>query len=157
MTAQVSEKLIYKGETLQLCSVPLSGYLSAVGSEEKFSAPHTALWRGYVGTWTIEDGHLYLVKLVGYVNQGSEVGLSHLFPDYPDGVFAHWFTGELRCPMVEMLRYVHAGFASTCEQDLFIQVDKGVVVSERIVSNGVGTGKSSSGYSVGALTTIGSE
>ena len=36
-----------------------------------------------------------------------------------------------------MLNYVHGGYASQYEQDLFIEVVRGVVVSERLVVNGV--------------------
>lgn len=81
--------------------------------------------------------------------------MSYVFPDFPDGVFAHWYTGELRCPMGELLNYVHGGYGSTYEQDLFIEVENGVVVNERVEGNGVGTGKGGNGYSVGAMTVFG--
>jgi len=160
MTAQAAEVLIYKGEKLSLCTNPLGSYLEEVSSPIKFRATSTALWRGYIGTWTIEGGRLYLVKLRGYINKNDdvdEVGLSFLFPDYPDGVFAHWYSGELRCPMGELLNYVHGGYGSTYEQDLFIEIDKGVVVSERLVGNGVGTGKGGDGYVLAAMTTLGKD
>jgi hypothetical protein len=158
MTAQASESLIYKGERLSLCSNPLGLYLKSSATSVSFYSPSTALWRGYIGTWAIEAGRLYLVKLKGFVQfdgRVDEVGLSHLFPDYPDGVFAHWYTGELRCPMGEMLNYVHMGYASTYEQDLFLEIEKGVVINERIEGNGVGTGKGGNGYVIGAMTTFG--
>jgi hypothetical protein len=158
MTAQASESLIYKGERLSLCSNPLGPYLKSSATSVCFYSPSTALWRGYIGTWAIEAGRLYLVKLKGFVQvdgRVDEVVLSHLFPDYPDGVFAHWYTGELRCPMGEMLNYVHMGYASTYEQDLFLEIEKGVVINERIEGNGVGTGKGGKGYVIGAMTTFG--
>lgn len=139
MTAQFSEYLQYKDETHMLCSEPLGLFLEFSASTLKFLSPHTALWRGYVGTWCIENDRLYLIKLEGWVfadNASREVGLDALFPDYPDGVFAHWFTGELRCPIGAMLRYVHQGYGRTYEQDLFIRVKQGVVLSERVVVNG---------------------
>jgi hypothetical protein len=134
MTAQVAEALIYKGEKLSLCSNPLSTYLQSTPKSIRFCSISTALWRGYVGTWTIEGGRLYLAKLSGYVSKEGkteEVDLSYLFPDYPDGVFAHWYTGELRCPMGELLNYVH------------------------METNGLGTGKGGSGYAIAAMTTFG--
>lgn len=139
MTAQFSERLIYQGKELMLCSEPLGPFLEFSASTLKFQYPHTALWRGYVGTWRIENDRLYLIKLDGWVfadNVTREVGLDALFPDYPDGVFAHWFAGELRCPIGAMLRYVHGGYGSTYENDLFIRVKQGVVLSERVVVNG---------------------
>lgn len=153
MTAQMTERLIHNGETLSLCDQPLSNYLQTIRKDFKFEAPSTALWRGYIGTWSIEDGRLYLVKLHGFVSRADEreeVELKDLFPNYPDGVFAHWYTGELRCPKGGLLNYVHGGYASTYEQDLFITVDKGVVVSERVVDNGKAEEGAPQGYRVAA-------
>lgn len=139
MTAQFSEKLIYQGQEHMLCSEPLGNFLENSGSTVKFHGTSTALWRGYVGTWTIEADRLYLTGLRGQVlkdGKSLEVGLDALFPDYPKGVFAHWFTGELRCPSGQRLKYVHGGFNSTYERDLFLRVQRGVVVEERNVVNG---------------------
>ena len=158
MTAQVSEQLHYKGEELSLCAEPLGYYLKTVRQDFELEAPSTALWRGYVGTWTIENKHLYLVKLLGYkaTPEGTvEIGLGDLFPDFPDGVFAHWYTGEMRCPMGGLLEYVHGGYASTYEKDLFLRFEKGILISERIVNNGLADPNSTQGYRVGASLTLG--
>ena len=49
----------------------------------QFSAPHTALWRGYIGTWAIEHDRLYLKSLEGTIlseKSGLEdVGLERIF------------------------------------------------------------------------------
>ncbi len=158
MTAQFSEQLHYKGEELSLCSEPLGYYLKTVRQDFELEAPSTALWRGYVGTWNIENKHLYLVKLLGYKATPAgtvEIDLGDLFPDFPDGVFAHWYTGELRCPMGGLLEYVHGGYASTYEKDLFLRFEKGILISERIVDNGVADPNSTKGYRVGASLTLG--
>lgn len=160
MTAQFAEVLVYKGEQLTLCTNPLGSYLRNIGSAIKFHAPSTALWRGYIGTWTIEGGRLYLAKLKGFVQKGmdrEQVDLAYLFPDYPDGIFAHWYSGELRCPMGELLNYVHGGYGSTYEHDLFIDVSQGVVVNERLVGNGAGFGAGDYGYQIAAMTTFGKD
>lgn len=123
-----------------LCSEPLGTFLENSGSTVKFHGTSTALWRGYVGTWSIEADRLYLTGLQGHVLKDGrelEVELDALFPDYSKGVFAHWFTGELRCPSGQRLNYVHGGFNSTYERDLFLRVQRGVVVEERNVVNGV--------------------
>jgi hypothetical protein len=140
MTAQFSEHLLLRGEKLSLCTEPLAEYLATGGNRIKFDAEWTACWRGYVGTWAIEGGRLYLVKLKGTSNTGAGLinrTLADLFPDYPDGVFAHWYTGELRCTKGQLLKYVHGGYASRYEQDQFIDVVRGMVVAERLVVNGV--------------------
>lgn len=160
MTAQISEQLHYKGQELALCAEPLGYYLKTVRKDFELEATSTALWRGYVGTWTIEKGHLYLVKLHGFrsTSAGSiEISLGDLFPDFPDGVFAHWYSGEARCPMGGLLEYVHGGYASTYERDLFLRFDKGRLISERIVENGLADPNASQGYQVGASTTFGGQ
>ena len=158
MTAQIAETMIYKGEELSLCDEPLHYYLQTIAKDLKLEAPSTALWRGYVGTWTIEDDRLYLVKLKGYISTDSgtaEIVLGDVFPDYPDGVFAHWYTGELCCPMGGLLEYVHGGYASRYEMDLFLKIEKGVMVSNRIVNNGTAEPDSPQGYRINAMTTFG--
>ena len=140
MTAQYTERLLLRGEKLSLCTEPLASYLESGVSRITFDAETSACWRGYEGTWAIESDRLYLVKLQGgsVTNEGwVERSLADLFPEYPDGVFAHWYTGELRCSKGQLLNYVHGGYASQYEQDLFIEVVRGVVVSERLVINGI--------------------
>ena len=93
--------------------------------------------RGFEGG--LESDRLYLVKLKG--TSRTEAGwidrtLADLFPDYPDGVFAHWFTGELRCPQGELIQYTHGGYASMYEMDLFLAIQQGQLTGERLVVNG---------------------
>lgn len=158
MTAQCSETLYYKGEKLSMFTNPLSPYLKAMNIS--FYSTSTALWRGYVGSWAIEGQRLYLVSLDGYIQTpqgGQDVGLEYLFPDYPDGVFAHWYSGEIRCPMGELLKYVHMGYASTYEQDLLLVVDKGLIVEEKIITNGQGDGTGPQPTHIAAFTTFGKD
>jgi len=156
MTAQFTETLHLRGEKLSLCSEPLAPYLATSASRIKFDAETTACWRGYHGTWSIEGNRLYLVKLHGTSRTPAgwvERSLTDLFPDYPDGVFAHWYTGELRCTKGKLLKYVHGGYASSYEQDLFIEIVRGEVMAERLVVNGVGAPDATEGYAVAASTS----
>lgn len=157
MTAQFSEILHLRGEKLSLCSQPLDGYLDSAANPIKFEATSSALWRGYVGSWTIENDRLYLIKLSGntQTDEGlKKVVLTDMFPGYPDGVFAHWYTGEMRCPQGELLKYVHGGYASSYEKDLFIDVRQGVVVGERVVENGQSESAVKKGYVLAGLTNF---
>jgi len=157
MTAQFTEILHLRGEKLSLCSQPLDGYLDSAANPIKFEATSTALWRGYVGSWTIENDRLYLTKLSGntQTDEGlKKVDLTDMFPGYPDGVFAHWYTGEMRCPQGELLKYVHGGYASSYEKDLFIDVRQGVVVGERVVENGQSESTVKKGYVLAGLTNF---
>lgn len=138
MTAQFSETLILRGEKLSLCTEPLGRYLEIIDSPIEFVWESTANWRGYLGTWKIEDERLYLASITGRINVNGalrEVRIEDLFPGYPDGVFAHWYTGELRCPRGNINRYVHQGYASQFQFDIFIAVQQGQVAGERIVMN----------------------
>lgn len=136
MTAQVSERLIYGDKEITLFSNPLSLYLQQ--TRTLFFSPHTACWRGYVGTWEIIESEgierLYLVGLTAHKTYEELLSLSDVFPGY-DKVFAHWFSGELRCPQGEMLEYVHGGYASTYEYDLLMEFKQGVLVSKHARHN----------------------
>jgi hypothetical protein len=143
MTAQVSERLIYGGKEIPLFTNPLSLYLKQ--TEITFQSPHTANWRGYVGTWEIieTDGveRLYLVKLSAHKTYDDLLTLADVFPGF-DKVFAHWFSGELRCPQGDLLNYVHGGYASTYEYDLLMEFKQGVLVSKHARHNEVPEKKS---------------
>ena len=157
MTAQVSEVLLYEGEELSLCNEPLELYIEKIPMKVRFTAPHTALWRGYVGTWAIEADRLYLKSLEASIEGEKgheEVGMERVFPEYQNGLFAHWFTGELRCPQGALVKYVHGGFGSVYEKDLFFKVKKGVVLDQRVVVNGQAPENAPNDHHIAALTTI---
>ena len=141
MTAQFSEHLHYDGRKLGMCTQPLNDYFALGGFNPGFGQDWprgcTALWRGYIGTWEIVGGRLYLTAI--NVMPGSEVGanLETVFPGYPDRVFAHWYTGALRVPQGKVLKYVHMGYQSTFERDMLIDVERGVIGEVRIRENEV--------------------
>lgn len=89
-----------------------------------FLTGSTACWRGYVGTWKIEDNRLWLVELIGRFRLAV-----------PGPVFADWVTGVLRVPRGELLDYVHMGFGSVYEEELHIAVERGEVRGRRIYDN----------------------
>lgn len=157
MTAQTPETLIYRGEKLALCSEPLKHFPGVSPVKTPYYCPSTSLWRGYVGTWAIESDRLYLQSLSRakqVSGQDAYVGIADLFPGFSEGVFAHWYTGVLRCPRGALLKYVHGGYLSVYEEDLFIRVQRGVVVAERIVRNGTAASGSEDGYILGLSIAI---
>jgi hypothetical protein len=155
MTAQISETLIYEGQRLAMCTNPLGDYFALGGESPVFADICTALWRGYVGAWEIVEARLYLVGLQGTLEDGSEATLATVFPDYPDRVFAHWYNGTLRIPQGKRLDYVHMGYGSIYERDLFIEIEKGVVTSTRVQHNGESEREDApEGYGVGAMTVF---
>ncbi len=153
MTAQFSEKLTYQGEQLALCTEPLVDYFVLSNKRPDFKSPSTALWRGYVGSWEIIGDRLYLIAIDGVLKNGSEITLESIFPGYRERVFSHWYSGTLRIPQGQLLQYVHMGYGSKYEQDLMINIKKGVVCSKRINHNGISDNKGiTRGYGVGAFT-----
>lgn len=109
MTAQCRERLIYNGEEYYLATEPLASYL--IKHDIRFIAPHTACWRGYIGSWLIEDNKLYLVDLKANISEGNkkfgadkEVGLDFLFPGQTK-VFANWYSEVIRIPHGKMIKY----------------------------------------------------
>lgn len=154
MTAQVSETLILNGQKTKMCACPLDGFLAANTKRWNFAANCSACWRGYIGTWEIVDKRLYMKSIEGKLTTGQEASLETLFPGNPDGAFAHWFSGTIRCPQGKILKYVHGGFASTYERDLFMEFRRGVLVSEHTVVNGVAENDGSDEYEVAAFTVF---
>lgn len=77
------EKLKLNGKEVRMASLPLDQYFEGLKEKSLFSPTSTACWRGYVGTWEIEDAKLYLIEFEG--NVGAEqtsdemVGMIFLF------------------------------------------------------------------------------
>ncbi|CAA6606112.1 conserved hypothetical protein [Rhodospirillaceae bacterium LM-1] len=135
MTAQSYEELILNGEHLMMFAEPLSEYLKETGNDEIFTWTMTACLRGYFGTWQVNEERLYLIGLSGSLATGGQANLASLFPDQPDGVFAVWYSGVIRCPRGERLQYVHMSYLSQYEEDLFLEFEKGVLVKQWVVDN----------------------
>lgn len=142
MTAQSSERLIYEGRQLSMCTNPLGCYFAMGGDRpRRFEYSCTALWRGYFGTWEIIDDRLYLIELHGELEGGRAASVAAVFPDYPDRVFAHWYSGAIRIPQGKLLDYAHMGYGSTYERDLFLEIEKGVIRTTRVRQNGHAEGE----------------
>lgn len=107
--------------------------LSAISPE--FDINCTALWRGYTARWELLDGRLYLVKLHGTLADKGAASVSTFFPDYPDRVFAHWYSGELILPDGEMIERFHAGYGGVWERSIRIMVSRGVVAGRRVLNS----------------------
>jgi hypothetical protein len=57
-----------------------------------------------------------------------------LFPGQKK-VFASWFTGTIRIPQGKQLNYIHAGYMSVYEEDLFLEFEAGALKATNIVDN----------------------
>lgn len=144
MSAQFRENLHISGKELGMCSEPLEAYFEANGVRPDIRFNMTALDRGYVGEWEIADGKLYLTGIWGELNGAPGPGdlgdipaltVEHIFPGSGGRVFAEWFSGALRCEDGKRLRYSHFGYDSLYERDVFLEIECGVLVSERVREN----------------------
>jgi len=155
MTAQIAERLRYQGDDVAMCTNPLDDYFAMTGVSPHFVPNCSALWRGYVGRWEIADDRLYLIGLDGTLEGGAKASIETIFPGSEDRVFAHWYSGTIRIPQGKELEYVHMGYGSTFERDLFLDVERGVVVATRVQHNGVSESDGApGGYEVGAMTAF---
>lgn len=145
MTAQIHESLIYKDEKLGMYVEPLEQYFLKIGARPQFARTSSACWRGYQGIWEISSNKLFLIGLEGTeylyehsepkLHDGTKVTIHTLFPNADEKVFADWYSGEIRCPQGEEIRYVHAGYESPYERNMLIQIENGIVVSEQVIEN----------------------
>ncbi len=139
-----------------MCSEPLGDFFRFGGKRPDFRSPHTACWRGYVGTWEVIDERLYLTVLKAWLKSGEEATLETIFPGYGARVFAHWFTDTVRVPQGKQLKYVHMGYGSTYQRDLLLRFSKGELIERSVRENGTGEPDAPEGYGIAALTTLGS-
>lgn len=135
MTAQVGDLIRYKDQQLSLFGVPsLHGGTPPPGSDLRFQSNSSANWRGYVATWEFRGDVLFLADISGRRDR-SDVGMHEVFPGHETGIRADWVTDRLRVPRGECVDYVHAGFASTYERDLWLGVSAGRLAFAEEVDN----------------------
>ncbi|MDR0769488.1 MAG: hypothetical protein LBE71_06285 [Dysgonamonadaceae bacterium] len=111
MTAQIGERLYYEGIVYTMATDPFYQFLKNNEVERKQYGRCSACWRGYLGQWKIENDKLYLIGLHEFGETSQNTLMTRIFPNQQE-VFADWFSGEIRIPRGEMLKYVHAGYSS---------------------------------------------
>jgi hypothetical protein len=134
MTAQAGEKIVYKGHSYSMGSEPLTLYLKNLNRPIYVLSPGTHIKRGYLGSWEVRGEQLFLMNLVIYGRDYKEENIEYVFPGKTE-VFADWFTGEVRLASGKRLHYVHGGFGSIFEEDIFLTFVKGILINERIEDN----------------------
>jgi hypothetical protein len=131
-TTQCSDILYLDGQKHSLDSLPLEAYYGPGNPRPKFRAPNTATWRGYIATWEIDRGVLFLKAIRAWTDRG-EVGLPALFPGQQGPVAATWFTGKLKVPQGKVLKPAvpHPIYGKY----LMITVEQGKVVHQEVIDN----------------------
>lgn len=140
-TGQIGELVIYKGDTLTMLSEPLEIYLRENEPREKLhpvlgNGSSTALWRGYVGLWKIDDGRLLLVDIYAFGDKTQSIK-KFIFKNQIEAVFADWFTGELVIGKGKVIRYNHSGYDRSYEQEIVVNIRSGMSQNETEYKNGI--------------------
>ncbi|MBD2155207.1 hypothetical protein [Leptolyngbya sp. FACHB-16] len=129
MTAQVDEILIFNGnKTLIAFHPPLpSSHPGIMKVEDSKIADSvigsTACWRGYIGTWEIQNDRLYLVSIVGCYQMVN---------DAP--IFAHWVSGLICVPQGKLV-YCDRSGAKVYEQEIHLRIEQGKVMKSTIIDS----------------------
>lgn len=129
MTAQAFEKIVIDNNYYDLANEPLKGYLRE--NPKPFKISLTSLWRGYIGTWKIENNKLYLIDIEGSHVNGGNIGMDYLF-DNTGAQFASWYSGKLNVPFGDIVEYIHRGHFSIYEKEYVYQVERGVIVNKKL-------------------------
>lgn len=138
-TGQTSELIIFEGDTLALLSLPLEDYLGEFDDRDKYhpalkSGCSTALWRGYVGLWKIENSEFFLIDV--YVCGQRDKSIFKKLFDSNSPIKADWFSGNLFIQHGKMLKYNHSGFARYFEEETVIKIEQGNLISQHHYVNG---------------------
>jgi len=159
-TAQIPDRLLYKGDTLSLFDCPLEYYpdRGSINPKTLFGSSgcfNTACWRNYVATWVIEDNKLYLVQIrnacyptdskyveISLQEAADTIGkeyadLKSLFPDrcVNGKVFADWVSTSMIAPLGNLLFYIHDGFESIYERELEFTFNNGTLIETKKYDN----------------------
>ena len=130
MRSQFAEILHIAGYQMAMCCEPLGAQFAQAFQGRR------GCDRGCEGTWEIQDGRLYLVKLVGTLRSGQRATVATFFPNSPERVLANWYSGPLIEPDSSRSKYI-PGSNCVYDCDLFINVEMGLV-SEAYLSRAGG-------------------
>ncbi len=138
-TGQQAELIIYKGDTLQLLSLPLEDYLKEYEERVKKypflkQTCSTALWRSYQGLWKIENNELFLVDVFLCASKERRI-FNELF-DSESPIKADWFTGNLFIQHGKMIKYHHSGFERYFEEETKVEIVQGNQINQQHFVNG---------------------
>lgn len=127
MSAQMYDRITINGEDLNLAAAPLEEFFRRNPVKRPaFSSFNSGCMRGYVASWEVREGRLYLTGIRMVCD--TESSFASIFPDAPDGVFADWVSGELRCSSGRLLEVDNAGFGGRREFETTLEVEEGVVL-----------------------------
>jgi hypothetical protein len=136
MTTQTGDRLITPEGSFSVKPFPLRERFGADGHDayerfcDQFTANSTACYRGYVATWSIIYGHLWLTAFKAKSKDRTDMDIVDVFG--VERLAADWFTGELKCSEGEVIWGV---FEPICERDRVWQFDRGILIDHFVKTN----------------------
>ena len=148
-TEQFCDLILYKGQTYEILNYvyPLESYFNesnprpvpmGLGFLRK-EALCSACWRGYIATWKIEEGILYLIKLEDGscdLQNKRDLDISKIFPEQQLPIKAEWFNGSIDFYLeTESYNpYELKGGETFNAKQLYLTIENGVIQKEEIVN-----------------------
>lgn len=134
-TGQNGERLVYKGGEVEMFGFPLESYFERNPPRPAWlTETNSASHRGYVGSWEIIGGDLYLksVSRIEWTTNSDPVEkeiFEKLFPKAKSPLRADWFSGVISIPKGKILRY--EGFTEIREKEELLTFKEGRLVNTR--------------------------
>lgn len=131
-TAQAPDKIWYEGKLYDMQTNPMEPYFEKnPGKKPKSEMISSGLWRGYIATFEIVDGGLYL-RDIEVLDPNPEKVFDRRFKSVIDEVVPKgqrlkidWFDGLLVLPHGKPVSYVHMGYGSTFENYILLEIAAG--------------------------------
>jgi len=142
MTAQIGDRIFIDNKEYALACEPLSSYLYDNKIEKLFTTVNTAYYRGYFAKWKIANGKIYLIDIESPSQIKSRKGndsdepsaMKKLFSGQTE-VFADWVNGTLKIQSGELLEYIHMGYESLFETNIYLKFENGILIEEKTIKN----------------------
>ena len=91
------------GEYFAMEGQPLEAYFALSDIPPILSPDGEGYWSGYLALWSLRGERLYLTDLQSkkeFEYEFPEFSFECLFAEFPNCVFAHWFSGQIHCRSV---------------------------------------------------------
>jgi len=143
MTAQIGDRIFIDNKEYTLACEPLSSYLYDNKVEKLYTAVNTACYRGYWASWKVVNDKIYLkdIQSPSQIRSKKEndsdepiSAMQKLFPGQTE-VFADWVNGTLKIQSGGLLEYIHMGYESLFETNIYLKFENGILIEEKTIKN----------------------
>jgi hypothetical protein len=140
-TAQYGDILIVSGDTVWIHSNPLEGYFSKKGNRiiggidlNDTRRTNSALWRGYVATWKLENDSLFLVRVQAEYGFEDPIEIDLRKEFGYQKVFAQWVNDTIVYPMGKTLKRTQMAYTSVYEAERYYTIKAGKLIDTKQIN-----------------------